>query len=266
MSEAGDTTLHPAPIAGCAHALSSTVCAKLAPVERCLFCNDEGEVTQEHAPPKWTTKAFFLRNPDLDPNGIRKVRGDLDFPSRHFSDWTDALCDSCRVWWNKTFEERAPPFIEPILFGEAVTVPEADVPLVATWIGYQSMIRAKFFQEPPFGEFPSEGFRHIRLHGELPDDHVLWVGCRGHEVTEVTPDRTVTPWGFAPKSPGSRSVLFQLACRHHCGARNATAARHEGEADQAVVRLWPWTGGDFTWPPPVLLTVETYSKFYKNTE
>jgi hypothetical protein len=101
---------------------------------RCLFCDNE-DATQEHAPPKWTKKAFFARNPHLDPDRIRKVRGDIDRPSPHFSDWTDALCDECRVWWNKNFEDRARTYIEPILFGEAVTVLEAEVPVVATWIG-----------------------------------------------------------------------------------------------------------------------------------
>ncbi|MDP9336107.1 MAG: hypothetical protein M3Q30_22745 [Actinomycetota bacterium] len=233
---------------------------------RCLFCNHEGQVTQEHAPPKWTKKAFFARNPDRDPNGIRKVRGDSDRPSPHFSDWTDALCASCRVWWNKNFEDRARQYIEPILFGEAVTVPETEVPVVATWIGYQSMIRAKFFQDPTFGEYPSENFRYIRLHRQLPDDHVLWVACRGDDVTSVTPDPTVTPWSYEPECPVSRSVLFKLVYRHHYCAPNATTARHDGEGNHAVVRLWPWPGGNLDWPPPSVLTVETYSKLYKNTE
>jgi hypothetical protein len=226
----------------------------------CLFCGTEGAVTTEHAPPKWTTKAYFKRHPDRDPNGIRKSRPDNDAPARHFSDWTDALCDDCRVWWNKNFEDAVRAYVEPILFGESITVSASEVPAAATWIGYQSMVRGIALKVAALGEFPKEDFRFIRDVGRLPDHQVLWIGCRGDEVAKLSSDPDATPWNYVPHCPGVWSTLFNLICRHHYDAPNAESARHEGEDDGSLVRVWPWRGGDLVWPPTTLLNAETIPK------
>jgi hypothetical protein len=225
----------------------------------CLLCGADGPVTEEHAPPKWTKDAFYKRHPELAGNPIRRERHGKDFAVPNFSDAARAPCDTCRVWWNKNFEHAVRRYVEPILFGEPVVVPASETETVATWIGYQSMIRAIPSQDVEFGEFPKEDFRFLRTKGRLPDDHVLWIGCRD-EIAVIPSDPSIEAWNYTPHSPGAFSVVFNLVCRHHYGASNAHAARHEGEDAGALLRAWPPPSGDLEWPPRALLTGATIPK------
>jgi hypothetical protein len=226
----------------------------------CILCGENRQLTEEHAPPRWTGDAFFARYASLDPTAITRERHGKVFSVPNFSQSAYVPCDECRQWWNDNFEHRVRHLVEPIIFGEQAEVPREHVTAVATWIGYQSMICSIASADTYFGRFPDKDFRFVRQVGRLPDDHVLWIACRGTiETIDHSPCESV-PWEYSPHSLGVFSTTMHLVCRHHRQVEGARDAWHEGERKRAVLRVWP-PPLSFEWPPPVSLDRAMYLKF-----
>ena len=219
----------------------------------CIGCGTaSSKLTDEHSPPLWTTAVALKRLPDLMRGSIEQDRHGKVIPKGHFSDVVNGICEPCRKHVNDTIDHPAHRLVEPILFGDPTIISASDVPLVAAWFAYESMVRAIPSRDHAFGTFPAEDLQFLVANGRLPPSHVIWIGCRANLTVQLRPPRP-RRWSHTSGINGVYSAMFMVAMRHQYGTADPSTAHHDGEDYGALIRLWPRTAG-FSWPPSTYLT------------
>lgn len=175
------------------------------------------------------------------------------------------VCDPCNSQFLSGIEDRAKPYVLPMIQGYDVELTPVQQQIVATWVYKLALIwdMSQTWDDPSQGNVFNPGdplwFRH---HAKpAPNTHVYIGGVRPQDSSfsrvwrAWSPFPVVSPEGLARATTGF-SVTFNV--RHLAAQvlghdfREELAFKHTGEGHGSLRRIWPVTPETITWPPPLV--------------
>src|SRR5229473_1855255 len=109
-------------------------------VVHCIFCDTDGQRSDEHIWPDWIGKRLPLRGKvslrRLRPDGTWERRNAIAFTSR-----ITEVCLGCNGGWMKDIEDNVIPVAEPMIFGmKKVRLDHQDQQKLAAWVYLRTLV------------------------------------------------------------------------------------------------------------------------------
>jgi hypothetical protein len=150
---------------------------------KCAFCDRHGNLTSEHAWPKWLHNILFLELRNLHhchltvrPNRhsgskflINREQRSGDPGSRKLP----IVCANCNNGWMSILQEHSKPYLTPIIQGQWINLSECRE-VFAKWCVMTTMVNE--YQDPPTISIPQLERDRLRLGLPLSDNWLVWVG------------------------------------------------------------------------------------------
>jgi len=220
----------------------------------CAYCGRVRALTEEHAIPQWLESLC-----DAQGEYQRVIDGEL-VPSG-YKRATRSVCVECHRWINHTYEEPVQPIITPLVLGEVAVISPSEQTVIAGWANKVALGQAIIDYE---ARRVRELCRDFKLSGVPSSRTVVALGA----VPPVLNPRAVKwpnhpvvdeqPPDEAPDVPPSSirqtvQALHVVMLVEHL-PRNSLAKQVSDahRLDPRLTLIWPLTGVDVTWPPPIL--------------
>lgn len=227
----------------------------------CIFCGYRGKLTGEHVWPDQLRDLFppmpemFVRLLALDgqPLTERTWRGDM------FANKVNATCHGCNHGWLNDLENRAMPWLRPMILGSSVVIPlgRDGQTAVAAYV-LRVLILSAHMTPDPMLILPSAGRALFNHHA--PSRHeTVWIGHYEGAVMNfgVAVRRfKIDPGLHSPESSWSDAYMATLGV----GKLAVQIFGHDGHYPMSIetrdprvmVGIWPSTQ-NLGWPPALRL-------------
>lgn len=141
---------------------------------RCIFCNQEGKLSREHALPIWFAKLFgagtiFDWAVDSE-KGRRKLRG-----SGPLNIVTRTVCSSCNSGWMSRLEAKAAPILTPLIAGQRTSLTADSLNTIALWCIKTALVYASL-GEIARPQVVDADAQFLYTHQQPPPHCVVYLG------------------------------------------------------------------------------------------
>ncbi len=145
---------------------------------RCIFCGEHGQLTREHAVPRWVSKDVFGNSPVHALTGADDQAPLRAYTSRGITAAPRVVCRRCNNGWLHDLEERARQAIGPIMRGRKKTLDAAEQELAAVWALKTAIVLE--YDRPVKPIIPAWHAQYLYEHRTLPPNSRAWIaGQRG---------------------------------------------------------------------------------------
>lgn len=221
-------------------------------VGECGYCGQRRALTEEHVIPQWLEKLCDARGE------YQQVVGNSLIPSGNKRS-ARCVCVECHRWINHTYEEPVQPIISPLVLGQARVISSAEQAVIAGWAEKVALgmgmidwgVRRVRHLSNPFRRLGVPTSRTFVALGAVPPvlnpGNVQWPD---HPVTKEEPVYE------APRlEPGGVQHTFQAVHLIMLVIHTATNSERQRVTKAyrlypSLIRIWPSTGENVTWPPP----------------
>ncbi len=240
---------------------------------RCIFCGCAGDLTHEHAVPRWVSKDVFRRMPIFAYHGRDRAHAIRPYMSKGITAAPRVVCRECNNGWLHVLETKAQKGIGPVMSGQRKRLSEEEQAVAALWALKTSIVLE--FDRPVDPIIPVWHARFIYENQTLPPGSRVWLGYqRGKE--ELGVHFFPFPYGLSVRGRGNYDVpgyvltltvaraVFQIygtESEEHAVVHDACLDSDGGY----VSSIWPPTGG-VDWPPENGLTYEELHRFAARLE
>lgn len=227
----------------------------------CVFCGASGaeiKITKEHVLPSWLrTRAqvnLGLSIETVRVNGSRVGKPRIALP---FNRQARIACLHCNTGWMRELEERARPFLLPMLDGFEVRLDSDVQQIVAAWAAKTCLAVARARSDFRI-QAPSEHYRHLAesMGDSAPEGTGIWLaldqpGSRDHLMAFSARTKTIA-------NENKSMIFYGLMLRLHrliiqvIGPvePDRTIQLVHMLSDRYVCKVWPLTSHVVSWPPP----------------
>lgn len=109
----------------------------------CVFCESEGNLTNEHVFPQWMSRALNLSVDDELTHTIdMRERGKVSRRVRQLDIKVKVVCKICNSGWMSHLERRVIPILTPMIQGVPLVVGADDARAVGCWITKTALMTA----------------------------------------------------------------------------------------------------------------------------
>lgn len=230
---------------------------------RCVFCDQSGPLTEEHAVPGWVAK-------HLPGEGAfthtRQAGGEWTTTALDLT--VEMVCEDCNGGWMETLEREVRPLVQGPIAGEISAWTPDEQRRVATW-----MVKTAFMLDLASGgqRPPEDHFHFLWKHGEPParNCHVWATTVVSASGSDVFRAGWIQPaWlYFKGVSSGTQVDGYVLTANvghlafqvlgyvgsEHLDLREAPLViRAVGDvlAESYNLKIWEPRGVPVSWPPP----------------
>ena len=233
------------------------------PGRGCIWCGEDA-TTDEDVIAQWIARLFNERYWHLSPNFAIRGAGwwhDLDNPREPPAKRVRVLlrvCSPCNNEWMSRLETQVAPLLSRLIFGEQLTVDDADANVLSAW-SFKTLVNATFDAHRRASQLVSAGSQdYLRNHLVPPPD----VSLTAYYIEGLDTKVRTSVKDVPVRGPGGRLrdtalvatlLIGRIAVQmvmHHSGSPPRPAFPSAVQA--AAVTLWPpdsRSGSDFSWPP-----------------
>jgi hypothetical protein len=230
--------------------------------KQCLFCENYAN-SKEDTFPLWLLEVIGKRDDMVKaisglPKKIQKGSAVLRIRT---------VCDTCNGGWMSKLEQDVIPVLKPLLLDLSIQLSSDQQILLATWLIKTGMVLDSIHKHTHF--YQREECKNLRKNRTLPTGTVTWIGrFFGNGKHAGLSDFSLD---FAPHLKVANGcvitfilgrVIFQVLSvrpRPDYKERRFNAVSRSGRWDELLTQIWPNTGSQITWPPPLSFTL--YSEF-----
>jgi hypothetical protein len=237
------------------------------PQRFCIFCGQSG-LTKEHVWPDWlknyipkdmrehTSLSVTVHPTHSDPQR-KKRSGDLR--SRRLR----IVCKACNNGWMGKLQEKAKPYLLPLINEEITVLDERGQAVVAAWITMFSMVAEHF--DPRKVSTSSQQHHDFRENQKPPANWKIWIGdyergdWGGHLVHFVLPISSehhvpVVMDNGVPR-PNTQAMTFTVGRLYVtiCGSVTDIFEDWKLNRIDLLTQIWPFRRNLVAWPPTVTM-------------
>lgn len=228
---------------------------------RCLMCQEEGKLTNEHIIPAWTATTLLELSPLTPEHG--NLQAAIDAAPAGATQWFNravdvkvkGLCGRC----NSAQEGGAQVLLEPLIRGETRRLNTAEQTLLATWAHAKSLAMGLFDGRP--NPELGQAMRAFRSRGRPPLQTQLWIGQ--FDMSSTWPDMpaSLRVGGLTLRRKGHDAEatvsvihianLIIVGCRWHHEAIQTFNLPPGLLPAGALTPIWPAANQHVTWPAAI---------------
>lgn len=237
-----------------------------ANVERgvCIFCGFRGKLTGEHVWPD-RLREFIPAVPGMQVRllGLNMEQiAERTWPGDIYANKPRVTCHDCNHGWLNKLEDRAMPWLRPMVSGSTLAIPLSrdGQTAVAAYV-LRVLVIAGYMTPDPLIVLPSATRSLFNHHEPSPHEHI-WVGNYDGSVRNLgiaVRRLQIEPTRNSPPSSWSDAYVATLGI----GNLAVQIFGHDGHYPLSVetrdpremLRIWPRTPS-LSWPPPLRLNDE----------
>jgi hypothetical protein len=230
--------------------------------KHCLFCENYAN-SKEDTLPLWLLK-IIGKNDDM----IKAIHGlPIKIQKGSAVLRIRTVCETCNNGWMSKLEEDTIPVLRPLLLDLSIPRSSEEQILLATWAMKTGMVLDSIYKHVHF--YQKDERQNLRENRTIPPGTVIWIGRffgNGKHAgladfsLDVMPDLKVAKGCVITFILGH--VIFQILsvrCRADYKEQKINATYRSGRWNELLTKIWPNTGSQITWPPPLSFTL--YSEF-----
>lgn len=224
----------------------------------CVFCGDEGPLSDEHVWPYWLGKAV-LRDANLPMlrETTREWVREKPLHTKRLNITESIVCKGrCNNGWMQKLEDRVIPFLRPMAASRELTYLDKERrALLAAWCIKTSMVY-EYRQPIEVPYFTAAERLDLMTYLRPPDGVHIWVGewvgpskVLGWPIYKTAAGTALAPTAYALLFVAGRFLMQILAVRD--SQTRIEPAKMDGYDEARLTLLWPRSDDTTmdTWPP-----------------
>ncbi len=214
----------------------------------CVFCEQPGRITREHAIPVWVSDALGVVR--VDP--MTRGAGTVARPMNGLDILVNDVCSSCNGGWMSELEAAFKTSVPGILIGDGmpITIQPAEQGVLALWAAKTAyMITAGTAFATAGADVPTAHLTALYRTGRPPANTTVHLGAVDAQGTLIswTKPTTFSRDGDWVGYDIPFSIGHTLFIVHHWSS--PLSYRLTPDVEARLLPIWPPTGAPATWPP-----------------
>ena len=246
------------------------------PANECIFCGGR-PLSHEHVWDKWMKQYIPRDLPTTETYSA--IVHQTHKESKAYSQSGDphsrrlrVVCKRCNSGWMSRLQERAKPFLIPLIKGDSTTLDVDTQRIVSAWAALKVTV-AEYHEKNRVTITP-DNRAHLMETNEAPPNWKIWIGRYGrgewsghwmHNALPVYPKENVPdfPTGGIPP-PNTQTTSF-VAGQLYIHAMSSALPRavemfqFVGSGSAKIACIWPAATEIISWPLPILTDGEAHA-------
>lgn len=226
--------------------------------KQCLFCENYAN-SKEDTLPLWLLEVVGNRQ------DMRKVISDLPIKIQKGSSVLRirTVCETCNNGWMSKLEQDTIPIFKPLLVNLSVPLSSEQQSLLASWVMKTGVVLDSIHRHNRF--YQKDECENLRETRTIPTGTVIWIGrffgnglhAGLSDFSLESPPHVKVGTGCVITFVLGRVVFQILSARARADHKEQqfNVGFRPGRWDELLTKIWPNTGSQITWPPPLSFTL-----------
>jgi len=243
----------------------------MAKTATCGFCGLPA-VTKEHVWPDWLRRLILESRTEVGQKSftmeVERGKKTTRFSSRALEATVHMPCARCNNGWMSALEGTVKPFMAEMVFPGVKTILDVERQgALARWAVKTAMV-FEFVGKAPVPYFTPEERFGFKTLAQIPENTWIWIGrydatqpahSLQHRIGQRRQDGTVTPaYSFTFTADFLALQVFSFRGAPPSDSRMPV---NPGPWKQALLRIWPTSAVDVSWPPDLEIDHDHLGEF-----